>query len=157
VYSHAAILGWHVDGKRRTIVDGTLHFLDEGLVSPSGGYRDADPGLDAIRRQNPHTHLLEVFLALYEATSRDDYRARAMQMFKLFATRFFRPSTGTLCEYLTESSRRSPAKRATSLSRNTTSGFGCCASCSVSPAWMSNASLRRSINMRTATAGTAND
>jgi mannose-6-phosphate isomerase len=47
-------------------------------------------------------HLLEAYLALYEATRRNEYRDRGLQMFKLFATRFFQPNTGTLCEYLTD-------------------------------------------------------
>ena len=108
-YGHAFILlglAWYYrlthDAQVLPVVDNTIGFLDKGLASPKGGYRDAEPAPDAIRRQNPHMHLLEAFLALYEATGRNEYRDHALQMFELFKTRFFQPSTGTLCEYLTD-------------------------------------------------------
>jgi mannose/cellobiose epimerase-like protein (N-acyl-D-glucosamine 2-epimerase family) len=108
-YGHAFVLlglAWYYrltrDAQVLTVIDNTIGFLDEGLASPKGGYRDAEPAPDAIRRQNPHMHLLEAFLALYEATGRNEYRDHALQMFELFKTQFFRPATGTLCEYLTD-------------------------------------------------------
>ena len=39
------------------IVDETLAFLDRCLASDRGGYLDALPRPDALRRQNPHMHL----------------------------------------------------------------------------------------------------
>jgi mannose-6-phosphate isomerase len=117
-YGHAFVLlglAWYYrltqDAQILPVIDDTLRFLDERLVSSHGGYRDADPVPDAIRRQNPHMHLLEAFLALYEATGRAEYRAHAMQMFQLFATRFFQPTTGTLCEYLTEELSPQPGQK----------------------------------------------
>lgn len=108
-YAHAFVLfglSWYFrltrDAQVLSVIDDTIRFLDQGLASPYGGYRDAEPAPDAIRRQNPHMHLLEAYLALYEATGRNEYRDRASQIFKLFATRFFQCATGTLCEYLTE-------------------------------------------------------
>ncbi len=108
-YGHAFVLlglAWYYrltrDAQVLTVIDNTIGFLDKGLASPKGGYRDAEPAPDAIRRQNPHMHLLEAFLALYEATGRSEYRDHALQMFELFKTQFFRPATGTLCEYLTD-------------------------------------------------------
>ena len=98
------------DAQVLPVIDNTVRFLDEGLASPQGGYRDAEPAGDAIRRQNPHMHLLEAYLALYEATGRNEYRDHGLQMFKLFATRFFQPRTGTLCEYLTDELSPQPGK-----------------------------------------------
>jgi mannose/cellobiose epimerase-like protein (N-acyl-D-glucosamine 2-epimerase family) len=89
------------DSQILSIVDSTLAFLDESLASNQGGYIDAVPAADAIRRQNPHMHLFEAFMALYEATGRAEYLARAAAIFDVFSTRFFQPLTGTLCEYLT--------------------------------------------------------
>jgi mannose-6-phosphate isomerase len=117
-YGHAFVLlglAWYYrltrDARILPVIDDTIRFLDEGLVSSKGGYRDAEPAPDTIRRQNPHMHLLEAFLALYEATGRDQYRDHAMGMFKLFAAHFFQPKTGTLCEYLTEELAPQPGQK----------------------------------------------
>jgi mannose-6-phosphate isomerase len=108
-YGHAFVLlglAWYYrltrDAQILSVIDDTIGFLDERLASDHGGYRDADPAPDAIRRQNPHMHLLEAFLALYEATGRNDHRDHALKMFELFRTRFFQPTTGTLREYFTD-------------------------------------------------------
>ena len=108
-YGHAFVLlglAWYYrltrDARILAVVDSTIRFLDEDLASPRGGYRDAEPAPDTIRRQNPHMHLMEAYLALYEATGRAEYRDHGLQMFRLFATRLFQPNTGTLCEYLTD-------------------------------------------------------
>jgi len=117
-YGHAFVLlglAWYFrltrDAQILAVIDNTIRFLDEDLASDQGGYREAEPAPDAIRRQNPHMHLLEAFLALYEATGRAEHRAHALQMFKLFATRFFQRTTGTLCEYLTEELSPQPGKK----------------------------------------------
>ena len=89
------------DAQILAIVDSTLTFLDDGLASDQGGYLDAAPSRDAIRRQNPHMHLLEALLALYSATGCAQYLRRASQIVDLFCKCFFRSDTGTLCEYLT--------------------------------------------------------
>jgi mannose/cellobiose epimerase-like protein (N-acyl-D-glucosamine 2-epimerase family) len=108
-YAHAFALlglGWYVrltgDAQVRRSIDETLDYLDEALASDRGGYRDGAPPPDAIRRQNPHMHLFESFLALHEATRDARYLARAAEIFGVFSARFFRPDGGYLCEYLTE-------------------------------------------------------
>jgi mannose-6-phosphate isomerase len=117
-YGHAFVLlglAWYHrltrDPQILAIVDRTLAFLDEGLASDKGGYLDAVPAPDAVRRQNPHMHLFEAFLALYEASGRVQYLERAAAIFQLFATKFFQPESGTLCEYFTEELRPLPDKR----------------------------------------------
>src|SRR5262249_14285717 len=74
-YGHAfAFLGlaWYYRLTRDTqvlrIVDETLAFMDEALACDRGGYLDAAPQPDATRRQNPHMHLFESMIALYQAT-----------------------------------------------------------------------------------------
>jgi mannose/cellobiose epimerase-like protein (N-acyl-D-glucosamine 2-epimerase family) len=64
-YGHAfALLGlawyyrWTSDAQALKIVDETLMFMEEA-VACNRGYRDAVPGLDAVRRQNPHMHLFD--------------------------------------------------------------------------------------------------
>jgi mannose/cellobiose epimerase-like protein (N-acyl-D-glucosamine 2-epimerase family) len=108
-YAHAfALLGlawyhrWVRDTQVLKIVDETLAFLDDVLASDRGGYLDAVPPPDTIRRQNPHMHLFESFIALYEATRDAKYLARGADIFDLFSTSFFQPLHGSLCEYLTQ-------------------------------------------------------
>jgi mannose/cellobiose epimerase-like protein (N-acyl-D-glucosamine 2-epimerase family) len=84
------------------IADATLDYLDEAAASVRGGYLDAVPPADATRRQNPHMHLFEAFMALYDATGRARYLAGAAELFRVFSTRLFQPQTGSLCEYMTE-------------------------------------------------------
>jgi mannose/cellobiose epimerase-like protein (N-acyl-D-glucosamine 2-epimerase family) len=107
-YAHAFILLGFASYYRLTgdsqilpIADRTVEFLTEGLASKQGGYLDAVPAPDGIRRQNPHMHLFEAFLALHEASGRPSYLARAAEIFEVFSRRFFQATTGTLCEYLT--------------------------------------------------------
>jgi mannose/cellobiose epimerase-like protein (N-acyl-D-glucosamine 2-epimerase family) len=79
---------------------GTLGFLDRCLADDvNGGYWDCLPRPDALRRQNPHMHLFEAYLALYETTRRDDVLERCQKLHELALTRFFDPSSGTICEY----------------------------------------------------------
>src|SRR5262249_48946705 len=56
---------------------------------------------DNIRRQNPHMHLFEAFIALFQATGDVHYLSRAAEIFDLFTMRFFQPDTSALCEYFT--------------------------------------------------------
>lgn len=80
-------------------IDRTLDFIDRVLWEPSTeSFRESVP--DALpRRQNPHMHMLEAFLALHAATGRARDLARAEAMMALFERHFFRRQTGTLCEY----------------------------------------------------------
>jgi mannose/cellobiose epimerase-like protein (N-acyl-D-glucosamine 2-epimerase family) len=118
-YAHAFVLlglAWYYkisrDSEILTIVDQTISFLDE-TSSDCGGYADGLPAPDHIRRQNPHMHLLEAFLALYQITGDPRYLARASELFGVFTTRFFQPKTGTLCEYLTADLRPLPGAQGT--------------------------------------------
>jgi len=109
LYANAfALLGlaWYhrLTGEREVlkVADTVLAFLDHELTSKQGGFVDAKPLRDAIRRQNPHMHLFEALLALEQATGDAKYLARAAELFGLFSTRFFQPVSGTLCEYLAD-------------------------------------------------------
>ena len=108
-YAHAFVLlglAWYHrvtgDAQVLSVVNETLAYLDEFSASSRGGYLDAVPPPDAIRRQNPHMHLFEAFLALHQATSDAKYLARAAEVFGVFTTSFFQPATRSLCEYLTD-------------------------------------------------------
>ena len=82
----------------------TLDYLDAQRAHPAGGYSEnilADGSLaDGPRRQNPHMHLFEAVLALFDATGDDAYLARAEVLFDLARTKFI--VDGTLREYFTD-------------------------------------------------------
>src|SRR5262249_33433988 len=87
LYGHAfALFGlaWYHrltrDSEVLKVADATLAFLDEELGSRNGGYSDAKPPRDAVRRQNPHMHLFEALLALHAATEDTKYLARAVDL-----------------------------------------------------------------------------
>lgn len=78
----------------------TLAFIDGSMrAEQAGGYVDALPPSDGLRRQNPHMHMLEALLALWSCSGEARYLARAGEMFGLFTSRFFRPDSGILAEY----------------------------------------------------------
>lgn len=85
----------------------TIAFLDAHLASTRGeafdGYLEhaVAPGAEVPlpRRQNPHMHLLEALLALYEATGAADWLARAGQLLGLFERHFFDARSGQLIEF----------------------------------------------------------
>jgi mannose-6-phosphate isomerase len=117
-YAHAfALLGlaWYhrLTGDQQVIpvIDGTIAYLEDAFAARHGGYLDAVPPPDAIRRQNPHMHLFEAFIALYEAAKRRSDLAHATSLYELFAKRFFQPATGTLCEYLTQELMPQPGQK----------------------------------------------
>ncbi len=82
---------------RREALD-LLAFLDTRLAHPAGGYAEGlPPGLP--RRQNPHMHLLEAFLAAAEAFGDETFAAHAAAMVDLFLQRLLHRPSGTLPEY----------------------------------------------------------
>jgi D,D-heptose 1,7-bisphosphate phosphatase len=62
------------------------------------GYAESDRPYE-LRRQNPHMHLFEAFLAAYQATAETVYLERAGEIFDLFQRHFFDYATGALREY----------------------------------------------------------
>jgi len=86
-------------GKVSDLIDEVSGALETGLKDPSGGYIESLPRPE-YRLQNPHMHLFEASLELY-GTSRDEHHLlRATALRKLFLTRFFDRSSGTLSERL---------------------------------------------------------
>lgn len=82
----------------------TLEFVDANLAAPvAGGFLDSQPPVDHIRRQNPHMHMFEALLSLWECSRDERYLARAGEVFGLFSTRFFLADGGVLCEHFTAS------------------------------------------------------
>ncbi len=102
-------------GRNRLVLDWaerTQRFLDERLADPGGGgYFDA-PGQDAPRGQNPHMHLFEAYLALFEATGDRAWRRRAEAMLALFCAHFLDPR-GAVGEFFTARWQPAPGEAGT--------------------------------------------
>jgi mannose-6-phosphate isomerase len=106
LYAHAFVLlaaaayySLTKDSQAIALADDTLAYLDEALTAPRGGYFDSLPHVPEILRQNPHMHLFEALLALYEATGQARYLGRAGEKFGYLRTHFFRPETDIIAEY----------------------------------------------------------
>jgi len=77
----------------------TLDWIAHHMPHPPAGYHNALPWEDGPRQQNPHMHLLEAVLALYETTGDPHYAAHAHALVGLFRRHLFDPATGTLGEF----------------------------------------------------------
>lgn len=99
------------------IIVRTLAFLDARLACVAhDGYFEglADTGellAGHPRRQNPHMHLMEAMLALYQATGDQSYLTRSRHLYELFRIRFFDSETGTLGEYFSADWKILPGKQ----------------------------------------------
>jgi mannose-6-phosphate isomerase len=72
--------------------------MDITLAAPQGGWAEDSAG-SIPRRQNPHMHCFESFLALWETDADPAYVARAGELYGLFRARFFHEPTDTLREF----------------------------------------------------------
>lgn len=89
-----------------TIADETLAFLDANLLAPQGGgYLETVPRRAGRRRQNPHMHLFEALLALWECSQQRRYLERSEELFLLLKSRFFQSGSGALIEYFDDGLR----------------------------------------------------
>lgn len=78
--------------------DSLTRHLDTYIKGPRGGWLEGDY-TSAARRQNPHMHLFEAFIALYDATREGRWLARAGEIFALFENCFYDAEHGVLLEY----------------------------------------------------------
>lgn len=86
------------DVKVRAEIDSLMHFIDNQLRSPDGGYVEGIPA-SMPRRQNPQMHLFEAFIAAFDATHDPAFQQRAGDIFGLFVSNLFDAKTGLLGEY----------------------------------------------------------
>ena len=87
------------------LASATYDTLLDRMAAPNGGFWDrADAHWQpdrALRRQNPHMHLLEGLLALHAATGDARWRDAADHLIRLFLDRLHDPATATLGEFFT--------------------------------------------------------
>ncbi|TDO96317.1 AGE family epimerase/isomerase [Marinomonas balearica] len=89
------------EDKRATqYIKATHDFLQNHMRSEFGGFDECYP-LDRqlVRRQNPHMHLLEGYLAAYKATEEPEYKDQIDTLLELARDTFFDPETSTLREF----------------------------------------------------------
>ena len=106
LYAHAFILfalawAYRLSGEPAllAVAQKTVAEVESIFHAPHGGFADAVPAPDNIRRQNPHMHLLEAYLALFEATADQFYLDRAQPLVALACERFISPRSGLLLEF----------------------------------------------------------
>ena len=96
-------LAWHarLTGSEEPLARArlTAGWIAERMAHPLGGHHNVLPREDGPRQQNPHMHLLEAVLALYETTGDAFYADQAHALVALFRRRLFDPATGTLGEF----------------------------------------------------------
>ena len=66
---------------------------------------------EGLRRSNPHMHMLEAFLAWYDATGDRQYLRRAARIIDLFRSHLFDAETWTVGEYFDDDWRRAPGEK----------------------------------------------
>jgi mannose-6-phosphate isomerase len=105
LYDHAFVLlglTWlaKATGEERfaTWVDETLDYIDRHLTSAQGGWLESDLN-ELPRRQNPHMHLFEASLALFETTGDLRHLTRADAIVSLFHRHFFDRKAKLLREF----------------------------------------------------------
>ncbi len=113
-YAHAFVLfalayNARASGEREPLhwATRTLDLMEDRLEDTTHGgfFEAASPSWELLsepRRQNPHMHLLEAFLALYEVTEESRYRDWARRIADLLRGRFQDEQSGCLGEYFTE-------------------------------------------------------
>ncbi|MFN7144090.1 MAG: AGE family epimerase/isomerase [Myxococcota bacterium] len=117
LYDHAFVLfalgWWHrASGDPDALVwaHRTLDFLELHLRSPAGpGFLDARPA-GRWRLQNPHMHLLEAALTLFESSGVARFGDLAREIARLFHARFFDERTGTIGEAFDARWERAPGE-----------------------------------------------
>lgn len=86
------------DTQVRAEIESVLAFLDSVLKSEHGGYIEGTPA-SLPRRQNPHMHLFEAMIALFDATHEAVFQNRAGELFSLLLAHFYDARTASLAEY----------------------------------------------------------
>jgi mannose/cellobiose epimerase-like protein (N-acyl-D-glucosamine 2-epimerase family) len=80
------------------LIDETLHVLDKYFAEDNGGFSESIGG-GLPRRQNPHMHLFEAFLALHDATGELRFLDRADSIYALFVEHFLVANGTMVREY----------------------------------------------------------
>jgi mannose/cellobiose epimerase-like protein (N-acyl-D-glucosamine 2-epimerase family) len=95
LYAHAfvllalsALVRLDATPRYRDLIRRTMTFLDREMAHPAGGYIEQWPAAVLPRRQNPHMHLLEAFLALEETGGCGEWFGPIARLMDLFDGHF---------------------------------------------------------------------
>jgi len=110
LYAHAfALFGlaWasRLDARAsfRGAIDRLIEFLDDHMFDPvAGGFWDSLPRRDRLRRQNPHMHLFEACIALYETFGDKAFLQRCQKLHELLVDRFIDHHSGAVREVFSD-------------------------------------------------------
>lgn len=109
LYDHAFVIlacAWVFkvsgDSQFRDLAYATLDFVETDLASARRGFIEAIGAPTLPRRQNPHMHLFEALMALYEVTEDRGLLPRIFELKDLFDNAFFQSGPGHLLEFFTE-------------------------------------------------------
>ncbi len=109
LYDHAFIIlacAWVFkasgDSTYRDLAFETLDFVETKMASEQGGFIEGIGAPLQPRRQNPHMHLLEALMALYETTDDPDLLPRIAGLRNLFDGTFYQSDCGQLLEFFTD-------------------------------------------------------
>jgi len=112
LYDHAFFLlalawSYRATGEHRYLheAEQLMAHIDKSFHSPYGGWTEGDYDYEC-RRQNPHMHLLEAFLALYDVSQHAQWLTRADEVISLFETYFYDGSQQVLYEFFEENWQR---------------------------------------------------
>jgi N-acylglucosamine 2-epimerase/mannose-6-phosphate isomerase len=98
-------LGWYhkLTGSAQALAlaHQTCDLIDAHFVHPDGGFLHARPA-PLPRQQNPHMHVFEAALVLFETSGEARFGDLATQIRNLFAEHFFQADTGILPEFFAE-------------------------------------------------------
>ncbi|GJL93408.1 AGE family epimerase/isomerase [Hyphococcus sp.] len=89
------------DDRALALADRTLAFIDSELSSPHGGWLESDQN-ELPRRQNPHMHLFEAFMALFAATRNGQYFDYARHIIDPCFSAFYDQANGVIHERFDE-------------------------------------------------------
>ncbi|MBS1038884.1 MULTISPECIES: AGE family epimerase/isomerase [Gluconobacter] len=110
LYAHAFILfayGWAIqltgEEKYRKIAYQTATEVEQIFSAPDAGYIDTVPPADSLRRQNPHMHLLEAYLVLFEVTGDEYYLDKLHNLIALARNHLIDNRSGMLLEFFISS------------------------------------------------------
>ncbi len=96
------VAAWRVrvydDDQAKEVIEQTCRFLNSEMRAANGGWHEGVPPSQP-RRQNPHMHLMEAFMACYEATGRQLYLKLASDVYDLFCKHFYDEKNGVLLEF----------------------------------------------------------
>lgn len=91
------------DHRALDLIDQTHDFLNQNMRATFGGYYETYPiNPSQIRRQNPHMHLLEGYIAAYSVTQKNTYKQIIVELLDLALAHFWDKQRNCLREFFSE-------------------------------------------------------